>query len=205
MSDSTNLQHPWFARLYVRVSAAAEKSGAADHRARLLAGLHGRVIEVGAGNGLNFKHYPDTVTEVLAVEPDDVLRAHAETAAATAAVPIRVVPGHADALPAEDAGFDAAVASLVLCSVPDPAGALAELRRVLRPGGELRFYEHVRSDRRWISRVEDLIEPVWSRACGGCHPNRDTLAAIRAAGFDIAQMEQVRFGLLHVLGRASRA
>lgn len=205
MSDLGKLQHPRFARLYLRLSRAAENNGAAAHRERLLAGLGGRVIELGAGNGLNFKHYPDTVTEVLAVEPDDVLRAHAERAALRATVPIQVVPGHADELPAQEVSFDAAVASLVLCSVSDPAGALAELHRALRPGGELRFYEHVRSDRRWIGRAEDLIQPLWSRIAGGCHPNRDTLGAIRTAGFEVSEVEQVRFGLLHVLGRASRA
>jgi len=205
VSDLGRLQHPHFARLYVRLSQAAEKNGASSHRDRLLVGLSGRVIELGAGNGLNFKHYPETVTEVLAVEPDDVLRGLAEKAATSAAVPIRVVPGHADALPAEDARFDAAVASLVLCSVPDPTSALAELHRILRPGGELRFYEHVRSDRRWIGRVEDVIQPLWSRAAGGCHPNRDTLATIRSGGFDVSEVEQVRFGFLHVLGRATRS
>lgn len=201
---SSRLQHPRFARLYIRLSSAAEKSGAAAHRKQLLAGLSGKVLELGAGNGLNFKHYPDTVTEVLAVEPDDVLRAHAETAARDTAVPIRVVPGHADELPAREASFDGAVASLVLCSVPDPASALAGLLRALRPGGELRFYEHVRSGRRWFGRAEDLIDPLWSRVAGGCHPNRDTLAAIGTAGFEVSEVEQISFGLQHVLGRATK-
>ena len=107
------------------------------------AGLTGRVVEVGAGNGLNFGHYPATVTEVVAVEPEPYLRERAEEAARAAPVDVTVVVGLADALPAEDGAFDAAVASLVLCSVPDQAGALAELRRVVRPDGELRFYEHV--------------------------------------------------------------
>ncbi len=197
-------QHPWFARFYVRLSQAAEKRGAAAHRKQLLAGLAGKVVEIGAGNGLNFKHYPDTVTEVLAVEPDDVLRTHAETAARNSAVPILVVAGHADALPADADSFDAAVASLVLCSVPDPASALAGLRRVLRPGGELRFYEHVRSGHRWFGRAEDLIDPIWSRVAGGCHPNRDTLVTIRTAGFEVSEVEQISFGVQHVLGRATK-
>lgn len=205
MSDLSSCQHPWFARLYVRLSQAAERGGADAHRDRLLAGLHGRVLEIGAGNGLNFKHYPDTVTEVLAVEPDDLLRAHAETAAEEADIPIRVIPGQVDALPAEDDGsYDAVVASLVLCSVPDPASALAALRRALRRGGELRFYEHVRSSRPWIGRAEDVFDPLWSRVAGGCHPNRDTLGAIRAAGFQVSDVEHVKFGLQHVLGRATR-
>lgn len=205
MPDLDQYQHPRFARLYLRLSHNADKSGVAEHRHRLLTGLSGRVIEIGAGNGLNFSHYPDTVSEVLAVEPDHVLRSHAEIEAARAAVPIRVVAGHADALPTDDGSFDAAVASLVLCSVPDPGSALGEIRRAVRPGGELRFYEHVRSGRRIIAALEDLIVPVWSRSCGGCHPNRDTLAAIGGSGFDVSQVEQVRFGLLHVLGRATRA
>jgi len=201
---SSQRQHPWFARSYVRLSQIAEKSGAAAHRKQVLAGLSGKVIEIGAGNGLNFKHYPDTVTEVLAVEPDDVLRTHAETAARNSAVPILVVAGHADALPADADSFDAAVTSLVLCSVPDPASALAGLRRVLRPGGELRFYEHVRSGHRWFGRAEDLIDPIWSRVAGGCHPNRDTLVTIRTAGFEVSEVEQISFGLQHVLGRATK-
>lgn len=202
MTDLNAYQHPRFARLYVRLSQAAEKGGAGAHRDRLLAGLHGRVLEVGAGNGLNFKHYPPTVTEVLAVEPDDVLRAHAVTAAEQVDTPIRVIPGHADALPAKDGSYDAAIASLVLCSVPDQASALAAVRRALRPGGQLRFYEHVRSGRPWIGRLEDVLEPFWSRVAGGCHPNRDTLGAIRAAGFEVSEVEHIKFGLQHVLGHA---
>lgn len=210
MNDLRRFQHPRFARAYARISLDAERRGMAEQRDRLLAGLAGRVVEVGAGNGLNFSHYPTTVTEVVAVEPEDSLRAIAEQAAAGASVPVRVVAGHADALPAGDGTFDAAVTSLVLCSVADVAVALAEIRRVLRPGGELRFFEHVRSANPLLGLAQDAITPMWSRSSGGCHPNRDTVAAIRAAGFHIDSVH--RFPLAparflpphaHVLGTAT--
>jgi len=209
MADLAQFQHPRFARMYERISAESERRGTAEHRDRLLAGLTGRVIEVGAGNGMNFSHYPGTVREVVAVEPDDHLRALADQATARAAVPVRVVAGHATALPADDDSFDAAVTSLVLCSFPDVPAALAEIRRVLKPGGQLRFFEHVRSARPWLGLLEDAITPLWSRVGGGCHPNRDTAAAIRAAGFDIADLDRFSYAPLrfypshaHVLGRA---
>lgn len=210
MTDLGRFQHPRFARTYERVSRDSEARGTAEHRARMLDGLTGRVIEIGAGNGLNFGHYPPGVTEVVAVEPEDLLRATATRAAANAPVPVTVVTGHADSLPAEDASFDAAVVSLVLCSVPDPATALAEARRVLRPGGELRFYEHVRSARTPLALLEDLVTPVWSRASGGCHLNRDLAGSIRAANFQIERIERfgyrpVRFApsQAHILGTAT--
>jgi ubiquinone/menaquinone biosynthesis C-methylase UbiE len=159
MNDLSGFQHPRFARMWERMSARSDRRGSAGHRERTLAGLTGRVIEIGAGNGRNFSHYPETVTEVVAVEPEDLLRAMAERAAGTAPVPVRVIAGHADALPYEDASFDAAVVSLVLCSVPDPRRALSELRRILKPGGELRFFEHVRSATPVIGAFQDLIPP----------------------------------------------
>ena len=124
--------HPLFARMYARASGRAERAGQAALRTELLAGAHGRALELGAGNGLNFAHYPAAVETVVAVEPEPFLRRRATEAAATAPVPVEVVDGVADALPAPDGAFDVAVASLVLCSVPDQAAALAELRRVLR-------------------------------------------------------------------------
>jgi ubiquinone/menaquinone biosynthesis C-methylase UbiE len=209
VSDLTQFQHPRFARMYERISAESEQRGTAEHRDRLLAGLSGRVIDVGAGNGMNFGHYPSTVEEVLAVEPDDHLRALAEQAAAGAEVRVRVVAGHSAALPVADASFDAAVASLVLCSVPNVGVTLAELRRVLKPDGELRFFEHVRSDKPWFGLLQDAITPLWSRVGGGCHPNRVTATAISAAGFDIDELDRFSFAPLrffpshaHVLGRA---
>jgi ubiquinone/menaquinone biosynthesis C-methylase UbiE len=211
MSDLAAFQHPRFARMYQRISATADRRGAAEHRARLLAGLTGRVLEVGAGNGRNFAHYPTTVTGVLAVEPDDELRAAAERAAADAPVPVTVVAGHADELPAGSASFDAAVTSLVLCSVPDQGHALAELLRVLRPGAELRFYEHVRSHHKPFGLVEDLVTPLWARVGGGCHLNRDTAQQIRDAGFLIEAIERLAFRptplvppTAHILGRARK-
>ena len=201
-------QHPRFARMYTDVSAESERRGGAAHRRRLLAGLAGTVIEIGAGHGLNFTHYPAGVTDVLAVEPDDTLRRLAERAAAEAPVPVRVVAGHADALPAGDAGVDNAVTSLVLCTVPDQGRALAEIRRVLVPGGRLRYYEHVRSD--GVKGVlEDAVRPLWTRIAGGCHPNRRTSDGIRAAGFVIEDEERFSWRPVrlspasdHVIGRA---
>jgi ubiquinone/menaquinone biosynthesis C-methylase UbiE len=209
---STSKRHPIFARVYARISPAMDAQGAADHRRTLLAGLTGRVLEVGAGNGLNLAHYPPTVTDVLAVEPEPYLRGLAQAAADYAPVPIRVVDGTADALPAPDASRDAAVASLVLCSVPDQARALAELYRVLRPGGELRFFEHVHADTAGLARVQRLADLVWPTLLGGCHTSRDTLAAITTAGFQITSAQRFRFpeGRLpqpaapHVLGVAHR-
>lgn len=182
-----------FARFFDRFGGKDEERGQADLRRELLAGLSGEVLEVGAGNGLNFPHYPAGVTGVAAVEPEEYLRARATEAAEAAPVPIRVVDGLADRLPAEDGSYDAVVVSGVLCSVPDPPAALAEFRRVLRPGGQLRFYEHVRADTRGRRLVQEAADVVWPRMMGGCHPNRDTLAAIGAAGYRIESCRPLVF------------
>ena len=184
-----SVHHPVFARFYSFISPRVEKL-VARHREELLAGLGGRVIEVGAGNGLNFARYPAGVAEVVAVEPEPYLRPRAEEAAARAAVKITVVEGEADALPGADGEFDAAVASLVLCSVPDQATALAEIRRVVKPGGELRVFEHVAADEPRLRRWQDRFTGLWRRANGGCTLNRDTAAAIAAAGFDTSSLRR---------------
>jgi len=192
---ATDLRRTQFARMYLRNSKTAEMRGATEHRRRLLAGLRGRVVEVGAGHGLNFAHYPSAVTEVIAIEPEPTLRAAAEHAASTNTVPVRVLPGLADHLPMADAGVDAAVTSLVLCSVPDQQRALAEIHRVLKPEGELRFYEHVIPNcqpRRTLLQIADH-SGLWPRIAGGCHPARDTTTAIQQAGFDIEAIERIMF------------
>jgi len=190
---ATTVRHPIFARLYARFSVAEEAKGAAEHRKEMLAGLRGRVVEVGAGNGLNFAHYPPEVDEVVAVEPEAHLRNLAERAAARAKVPIRVVDGTADSLPLDDKSCDAAVCSLVLCSVADQAAALAEVRRVLRPGGELRFYEHVIADSPGLARFQRAVDVIHPYVAGGCHVTRDTEQAIVDAGFEIASIRRFRF------------
>jgi SAM-dependent methyltransferase len=157
----------------------------------VLEGLRGRVLEVGAGDGRSFEHYPAEVESVLAVEPDPHARAAAAERAAEARVPIEVVEGLADALPAEGASFDAAVSMGLLCSVPDPAAALAELRRVLVPGGELRFWEHVRARGAAFRGLQHACDRLfWTEALGGCRTTRDTLAAIVRAGFEPERVER---------------
>ena len=203
------VQHPIFARVFHRIGPMMEKE-VGRHRDELLAGVSGRVVEIGAGNGMNFAHYPASVAEVVALEPEPYLRAKAEQAARTARVPVNVRDAAADPLPVEDGSFDAAVASLVLCTVPDPASALSELRRVIRGGGELRFLEHVRSERPRKARLQELLDQsgIWPRAAGGCHFARDTVAMIEAAGFRIEQIRNLDVGPSwshtnpHVLGIA---
>jgi len=211
--DSTDAPHPRFARLYPGVAARADRRGAAGHRRRLLHGLAGRVVEVGAGDGRNFGHYPPTVSAVVAIEPEPTMRARAAEAAREVAVPVTVLSGFADELPFEDGELDAAVASLVLCSVPDQARALSELRRVLRANGELRFYEHViarRQPKRALFALADR-SGAWPALAAGCHLARDTGAAITAAGFVVESCERIEFRsaaleprLSYILGSARR-
>ncbi|TLP73181.1 class I SAM-dependent methyltransferase [Nesterenkonia sphaerica] len=192
---SEQVHHPLFARLWPRVARQLDRSGGTDHRRELVAGLEGRVIEIGAGEGSNFAHYPTTVTDVLAVEPEAHLRRLAEQRAARLDGRIRVVDGVAERLPAESDSFDAAVVSLVLCSVRDQPAALEEIRRVLRPGGRLRFFEHVAAPpataHRWLQQLLDST--LWPQVAGGCHTGRDTLANIRRSGLRLTQLERLRF------------
>jgi SAM-dependent methyltransferase len=204
------VKHPLFARGYAWLAKKEDQAGGADNRRELLAGLSGRVVEVGSGVGSNFAHYPATVTEVVAVEPEPYLRRRSQEAAAGAPVPVRVVDGVADALPIDDASVDAAVASLVLCSVPDQDRALAELHRAIKPGGELRFYEHVVSNRSGERRLQRLLDKTfYPRIAGGCHLTRDTRAAIDRAGFIVQRSRRFPFppgklGIPHILGSARR-
>jgi ubiquinone/menaquinone biosynthesis C-methylase UbiE len=211
MAATDEIRHPLFARLYERASVKEDERGASRFRDELLAGASGRAIEVGAGNGLNFAHYPTSVSHVLAVEPEPRLRDGAARTAATAPVPIEVVAGIADRLPADDGAFDVGVASLVLCSVPDQDAALSELRRVIRPGGELRFYEHVVSRRRRFAAIERALDAtIYPPLFGGCHLARDTLGAIQRGGFRIETSRRFGWGpsaavqIAHVVGVARR-
>ncbi|MEU3827924.1 methyltransferase domain-containing protein [Streptomyces sp. SID486] len=187
------VHHPLFARYYARLSVGADsRLGMAGVRERLLAGLSGRVIEIGAGNGLNFRHYPGAVAEVVAVEPESLLRKLALEAALRARVPVDVVPGAAEALPVKSEAFDAAVLSLVLCSVRDVARALGEVRRVLRPGGEVRFFEHGQGGGRVMTLTQHALDrTLWPVLNGGCHLAREPVAALREAGFRLGPHRRV--------------
>lgn len=209
---SQTVDNPFFARLYTRMMRNEHPEQVA-HRRRMLEGLRGRVVEIGAGTGANFAHYPPTVEEVVAVEPERRLREQAEAAAREADVRIQVVDALADAIPAEDATFDAAVACLVLCTIPDARAALAELHRVLRPGGELRFYEHVHAHRQPLRGFLEVADRsrLWPLVAGGCHPTRETADTIAAAGFEVERCERFAFApapvipaLPHILGTARR-
>jgi ubiquinone/menaquinone biosynthesis C-methylase UbiE len=187
------VRHPLFARIYMRMSRKRHETED-EHRRKLLEGLSGQVIEVGAGNGLNFSLYPHTVERVLAVEPEPLLRKAATEEAKKAPVQIEVLDGVASVLPVGDASQDAVITSLVLCSVPDQAVALAEIRRVLKAEGQLRFYEHVVAHKPFPARLQRLADAsFWPRVAGGCHMARDTGAAIERAGFQIERSERFPF------------
>ncbi|TMR88049.1 class I SAM-dependent methyltransferase [Nonomuraea basaltis] len=204
-------RRPIFGRMYPMMARAMDEGGMTERRQSLLAGLTGEVVEVGAGHGVNFALYPAEVARLVAVEPEPRLRAQAQAVAAEAAVPVEVVPGMAERLPVADHSVDAVVFCMVLCSLPDVGAALAEARRVLRPGGQLRFLEHVRADTRGLARVQDVLDAtVWPLMVGGCHLGRDAEAAIRRAGFHIGHLDRFLFPpartpvSFHILGTALR-
>jgi len=184
--------HRWFAALYDFMNAGAERGFLRTAREDLVGGARGRVLEIGCGTGASFPYYGAAVTEVVATEPDPYMLERARKRATALGRPIDIRQVPAEGLPFESRSFDAVISTLVLCTVCDPAHALAEVKRVLKPEGELRFYEHVRYEDTFGAFWQDLVTPVWRWCAAGCHPNRDTATAIRDAGFDIVRLEQSR-------------
>jgi SAM-dependent methyltransferase len=193
MEDAVH--HPIFARVY-RLLSQFDERGMGAHRDELLGGLTGDVVEIGAGSGLNFSHFPSSISSVTAVEPEPYLRRLAETRARQARVPVCVRAGLAERLPLEESSCDAVVACLVLCSVGSQPQALAEIRRVLRPGGQLRFLEHVVAQGAGKARAQRLLDGsgAWPLLVGGCRCSRDTVAAIEAAGFELIKVRRLTIG-----------
>jgi ubiquinone/menaquinone biosynthesis C-methylase UbiE len=160
------------------------------YRQRAIRGATGLVLEIGIGSGLNLRLYGDAVTEVVGVDPSPGLLAMAERVAATA-MPgrARLLEASAESLPIEGSSVDTVVVTWALCSIPDPAAALAEARRVLRPGGSLRFVEHGRSPDARVAWWQDRLTPLWMQCSGGCHLNRKTVDLLRSAGFRLTALE----------------
>jgi SAM-dependent methyltransferase len=186
--------HAWYKRLQVRLLAAGcgrYDRSVAEHKHRLLGGLSGDVLEIGPGAGANLRFFPPGV-RWIGVEPNAWAHAYLAREAARHGVAAEVREGVAESLPATDASVDAVVSTLVLCTVADVPRALAEARRVLRPGGRLVFIEHVAAPPgTGTRRVQRAVRPLWGALADGCRPDRDTEAAIRAAGF--ARVEVARF------------
>jgi ubiquinone/menaquinone biosynthesis C-methylase UbiE len=182
-----------FSALYDRCFKASEEAGLRDMRRDLLAEARGRVLELGAGTGLNLELYPQSVQDLTLTEPDPhmvkQLRKRVEGSPRTA----EVVEAPAERLPFEDDSFDTVIVTLVLCTVPDPAAGLGEVKRVLKPDGQFLFLEHVRSGNPKLAKWQDRFEGPWRFFGDGCHCNRDTVSAISAAGFTLGDVERPEF------------
>lgn len=209
MSRTTVLQR-LFARGYDWAFARVDAHGGRIYRHRVAGGATGRVLEIGVGTGRNLPLYR-SAAEVVGVEPDPGMLQRAEAAARSAPVPIGLVEALAEDLPLPDESFDTVVASYVLCTVSQPGRALSEVRRVLRPGGTLRFMEHVRSPEPRLARWQDRLELPWAWVFRGDHPNRDTVATIRAAGLEVVEVDAFDFEVMpppvrpHAIGVAERS
>jgi len=181
-----------FAAGYDKFMARTEEAGLRAHREALLAGVTGRVLEIGGGTGANLPFYGSGVEELVITEPEEPMVHRLERKLASCQVPVRVVRAPAESLPFPDESFDFVVSTLVLCTVGDASRALAEVYRVLKPGGRLVFLEHVRSESAGLARWQDRLNGLQTRVGHGCNCNRHTLDYINAAGFSIAELEHDR-------------
>jgi ubiquinone/menaquinone biosynthesis C-methylase UbiE len=181
-----------FSAMYDRGLKASEEAGLREMRREVLAKAKGRTIELGAGTGANLDLYPDAVTDLVLVEPDPHMANRLRPKLAASGREAELTEAGAERLPFEDASFDTAVFTLVLCTVPDPAAALREVARVLRPGGQMLFIEHVRADDPGLARWQDRLEKPWRFLGDGCHCNRDTVATIEASPLALESVEHGR-------------
>jgi ubiquinone/menaquinone biosynthesis C-methylase UbiE len=180
--------------IYDLINAPGERGSLGRLRRRVLAGVTGRVLEVGVGTGLTLRYYDKSV-QLTALDPDHGMLARARQRAAKLGLDVTFVEASAQELVFPDTSFDFAVGNLVLCTIPDPRKALKELRRVVKPGGQLRLLEHVRGPGPVIGIAQDLITPVWKRLADGCHLNRNTLQAVQETGWQVQEARGHFMGL----------
>jgi ubiquinone/menaquinone biosynthesis C-methylase UbiE len=188
-------KHRWdfvFAALYDRMMRRGEELSMGKRRGELLSNAHGRTLEIGAGTGANIPHYPDAVQELILAEPFEPMRRRLEHKLDGSGRSASTLDATAEAIPLEDESVDTVVSTLVLCTVDFPDLALAEIWRVLRPGGQFLFIEHVRSHSPGVARWQDRLETPWRHFGAGCRCNRDTIASIAATGFS-TQHEDIQW------------
>lgn len=200
-----------FAGVYDPVLWVGERVGMRRHRRELLQHARGRTVELGSGTGLNLPHYPDGLEELILTEPSVAMTARLERKLRRSRLPGRIVGAPAERLPFDDDSVDTVVSTLVLCTVDQPDAALAEIARVLRPGGQLLFIEHVRSESRWVASWQDRLEAPWRRFAEGCRCNRPTVELIEATDLEVDQVRHATWrGMPRivkplVVGRATSA
>ncbi|MFT4048214.1 MAG: class I SAM-dependent methyltransferase [Solirubrobacterales bacterium] len=182
-----------FAKFYDRTLEVAEQAGLADRRRQLLGQASGQVLEIGAGTGLNLAYYPEGLTRLVLTEPSGPMAAQLREKLGELTIDAEVVEAPAESLPFEDSSFDTIVGTLVLCTVNDPEASLAEIRRLLVPGGQLLLLEHVRSQDPASAKWQDRFETPWRLYGNGCYCNRDTVSLVSAAGFEFDQLDHGRF------------
>lgn len=182
---------PLFSYPYDLFMYSQERLGLWKLRRKTVASVEGRVLEVGVGSGLNLRHY-EKVSELIGIDPDPVLLRRARKRMRGLRFPVRLQAADAQQLPFADNSFDTVVSTLVFCTVPDAGRGLREIRRVLRPEGQVRLLEHVRSENPRMARFQDFILPVWKRVFGGCHPNRDTVARLKESGFALNEFKRYK-------------
>jgi ubiquinone/menaquinone biosynthesis C-methylase UbiE len=180
-----------FALLYNPFLWLGEIVGMRSQRRALLGQAHGRVVEIGAGTGLNVSLYPDDIAELVLTEPDESMRRKLVRSLQGHGRIARILDSSAERLPFADASVDTVVSTLVLCTVPDPERTLGEIARVLRPGGQLLFLEHVRASSRFLVACQDVLFRPWRGFAGGCCCNRPTLELMRAGGFTVESDDAV--------------
>ena len=196
------------ARMYDVMNARFEKGPGAEMRRRLLAGARGRVLEIAAGTGANLPHYPPGLESLTVTEYDEAMLARARRKASEEGITGELMQASAEQLPFPDDSFDTVTCSVAFCTIPDADRALREVYRVLKPGGQLLFAEHVRADDPKLARWQDRLEKPWGLIAGGCHPNRDTRAALERAGFEVEVSEEGRLPMVpklvkpYIAGRA---
>lgn len=206
MSSGGTRGNRFLASIYDTVMVPVEAMGIRDQRRRIGAAARGRVLELGAGTGAMLEHYGDHVEEVVATDPDPHMLARAHRRRHAAKVPVEIREADAQDLLFGDDSFDTVVLALSLCTIPEPDAALAEARRVLRPNGQLLFVEHVRSARPWLARIQSFLAPAWEKVAGGCQLDRDTVASIEQAGFQVERLWRSGEGKgIVVQGRATPA
>lgn len=190
--DPWGLNERAFAWYYPRLMAVSERAGGADLRARVITQAEGRTLEIGAGNGYNLPHYTSAVTELVVTEPSPHMLALLEQRLTTDAPPVgawELVQTGAEELPFADASFDTVTGGYVHCSIPRPELAVAEIARVLKPGGRYLFIEHVRARSSLLGRFQDVIEPLHVYVAAGCHPNRRTEELLQGSELKVEQVE----------------